>query len=72
MQNTSYKSNSIPRPTLPPRRGQIKLRILGKFIKSVASIGGGGVGRGKGENGESLSPISTTPLETPSGYNSDG
>ncbi|KAG5566836.1 hypothetical protein RHGRI_002396 [Rhododendron griersonianum] len=49
MENTKWsKSTPKKNQTLPPRRGEIKLRIIGKLLKSVASVAGGN-NRRKGE-----------------------
>ncbi|EXC33214.1 hypothetical protein L484_011191 [Morus notabilis] len=75
MENLSPKLNGQSKRNPPPKRGQIKLRIIKSLITSVASsVGaiGGTTERSDGENGESLSPInSPAPAATPSGYTSD-
>lgn len=60
--------NSMAKPnknhTLPPRRGQIKIKILKYLKKSATKL------LGKNETGVSFTPSTTTPGGTPSGYDS--
>ncbi|GMN24507.1 hypothetical protein TIFTF001_000595 [Ficus carica] len=69
MENQLPKLNHQPKrnPNPPPRRGQIKIRIIKSLFSSVAATGG----RKPGENGGPPSPIASPPAATPSGYASD-
>lgn len=49
---------------VPPKRGQIKINILKYLKKSAIKL------LRKNETGGSLTPSTTTPGETPSGYDS--
>lgn len=68
MEITASKPKNNPNQSLPPKRGQIKKKILSKFLKSIA---GGSKRKGRENDEMPLSSTSTTPHETPSGYNSD-
>ncbi|KAB2614721.1 hypothetical protein D8674_021309 [Pyrus ussuriensis x Pyrus communis] len=61
------KSKHSRNRRLPPRRGQIKIRIFKELIKFLAPMAGGGARKPR-ENGGFLSSSSQTPAETPSGY----
>ncbi|PIM98498.1 hypothetical protein CDL12_29020 [Handroanthus impetiginosus] len=50
----------------PPERGQIKIKIFRSLVKSVGQF----FDESKRRKGKALSSTSTTPHETPSGYNS--
>ncbi|TYG60961.1 hypothetical protein ES288_D07G109700v1 [Gossypium darwinii] len=52
-------------PSLPPRRGQVKMRILKTILKSVTSMAS------PKESVPHLSSTSTTAAPTPTGYLSD-
>ncbi|PON62376.1 hypothetical protein PanWU01x14_139010 [Parasponia andersonii] len=70
------KSNQQPKRKPPPKRGQIKLRIIKSLVGSavsVASAAAAGLGGAKrAVDGEPLSPIaSPAPAVPPSGYTSD-
>ncbi|TQD74992.1 hypothetical protein C1H46_039460 [Malus baccata] len=68
METTSSTPQKYKTTTFPaiPRRGQIKLQILGNLVKAVTSKPGAqGKNRGEGGGGSA----STTP--SPSAYNSD-
>ncbi|XVF46419.1 hypothetical protein PTKIN_Ptkin03bG0025100 [Pterospermum kingtungense] len=58
---------------LPPRRGQVKIRIIKRILKSVASMASTakGTSRKRKESGPDLSSSSTTAAPTPTGYDSD-
>ncbi|KAL6967401.1 hypothetical protein U1Q18_033209 [Sarracenia purpurea var. burkii] len=73
MEITISKPKTKPKSSLPPRRGQIKLRILKEIVKPVASIASiaGWLVRRRREDEGTLTSTSTTSHETPSGYNSD-
>ncbi|XVE79695.1 hypothetical protein DITRI_Ditri14bG0078600 [Diplodiscus trichospermus] len=60
--------------TLPPRRGQVKIRIIKCFLKSVTSIAWTAkeILRKREKSGSEHSSSSTTAAPTQSGYNSDG
>ncbi|CAN4102427.1 unnamed protein product [Withania somnifera] len=60
--NSMAKSNK--NQTVPPRRGQIKIKILKSLKKSAAKL------LRKNRTGDSLTPSTATPGETPSGYDS--
>ncbi|XWS74228.1 hypothetical protein CRYUN_Cryun02cG0197700 [Craigia yunnanensis] len=59
--------------TLPPRRGQVKIRIIKCFLKSVTSMASTfkETPRKRKESGPDLSSSSTSAAPTPTGYNSD-
>lgn len=63
---TTNKSNQ----TLPPRRGKVTIKILKSIARSAAGIVTR-VNGSKRKNAGPLSSTSTTPHETPSGFNSD-
>lgn len=72
MEIHASKPKNNPNQSLPPKRGQIKKKILTKFFKSaviVVSIAGRSGRKGR-ENERALSSSFSTPYETPSGYNS--
>ncbi|KAK8581506.1 hypothetical protein V6N13_144528 [Hibiscus sabdariffa] len=61
---------------IPPRRGQVKMRIIKGFLKSVTSMVSSASTakemRSKmREAGAGLSSSSTTPAPTPTSYDSD-
>ncbi|KAH0661340.1 hypothetical protein KY284_026271 [Solanum tuberosum] len=62
MGNSMDKSNKNQK--VPPRRGQIKINILKSSKKSVVQL------LGKNGTGGTFTPSTTTPEETPSGYDS--
>ncbi|KAK4707268.1 hypothetical protein R3W88_033189 [Solanum pinnatisectum] len=62
MGNSMDKSNKNQK--VPPRRGQIKINILKFLKKSIVQL------LGKNGTGGTFTPSTTTPGETPSGYNS--
>ncbi|KAB2614866.1 hypothetical protein D8674_021454 [Pyrus ussuriensis x Pyrus communis] len=64
------KSKHSRNRRLPPRRGQIKIKIFNELFKFLAPMAGGGARKPR-ENGGFLSSSSQTPAETPSGYCSD-
>ncbi|CDP08954.1 unnamed protein product [Coffea canephora] len=66
MESQTSQSTKKTNQTLPPRRGQIKMKIF----KSIAGIVTKASGS-KRKNAGPLSSTSTTPHETPSGFNSD-
>ncbi|KAF7823500.1 hypothetical protein G2W53_021644 [Senna tora] len=68
MELTGTRSSNRNVQTLPPRRGQIKIRIIKTIVRSAAALGG--FGRRNGEGGTPLSSPSATP-PIPSEYNSD-
>ncbi|KAF8395027.1 hypothetical protein HHK36_018966 [Tetracentron sinense] len=56
---------------IPPKRGQIKAKIIGNLFKAVIAVASkavGGLGRKKGEGGGGSSASTTPP---PSTYTSD-
>ncbi|KAJ7980935.1 Myb-related transcription factor, partner of profilin like, partial [Quillaja saponaria] len=69
MNPIEYKSSSKSKQTLPPKRGQITMKIIKAVFKSAAALASGGRRRRK-QDGALLSSNSTTP-PIPSGYNSD-
>ncbi|EEF32147.1 conserved hypothetical protein [Ricinus communis] len=57
--------------TLPPRRGQVKVRIIKEVVKSVSAFFGKR-GRPSGDGGGGFTTSnSSTPATISSGYNSD-
>ncbi|OMO67557.1 hypothetical protein CCACVL1_20448 [Corchorus capsularis] len=65
----------MPAKNFPPRRGQIKIKIIKGILKSAAKIlsTGAELRMKRGVKGGGLSSSSTTPgVATPNGYNSDG
>ncbi|KAH0661355.1 hypothetical protein KY290_027326 [Solanum tuberosum] len=63
MGNSMDKSNKNQK--VPPRRGQIKIKILKSLKKSAVKL------LGKNGTGGTFTPSTTTPGETPSGYDSE-
>lgn len=79
MEDAANRGSSKPSPkqTLPPKRGQVKIRALNSIVKSVTAFartsGAGGSGGRKNGNGNGASPTLSSPSTTPpiqSGYNS--
>ncbi|KAM1355237.1 hypothetical protein ACFX13_030234 [Malus domestica] len=64
------KSKHSRNRRLPPRRGQIKIKIFKELVKFLAPMAGRGARKPR-ENGGFLSSSSQTPAETTSGYCSD-
>ncbi|KAK8344847.1 hypothetical protein V6Z11_A07G107400 [Gossypium hirsutum] len=62
--NVSPNSTKKQNQSLPPKRGQVKMRILKTILKSVSSMASTGTPK---ESGPQLSSSSTTPT----GYLSD-
>lgn len=71
MKLTNCKTTKVPKTSLPPRRGQIKLKIIRKIAKAAASWAGGIGGKRGNGGGGCLSSASTTPHDVSSGFNSD-
>ncbi|XWS71769.1 hypothetical protein CRYUN_Cryun03dG0167100 [Craigia yunnanensis] len=69
MESTVSSPTKKQKQTLPPRRGQVKIRIIKCFLKLVTSMASM-AGKRK-ESGPDLSSSSTTATPTPTGYNSD-
>ncbi|KAM7522277.1 hypothetical protein LguiA_012179 [Lonicera macranthoides] len=69
MEFTASKSKNKKSQPLPPKRGQIKAKIIGKFLKSTATIVS--MAR-RGQSGLEESSVPSTPPEILSGYSSDG
>ncbi|PQQ05954.1 hypothetical protein Pyn_15020 [Prunus yedoensis var. nudiflora] len=67
METRGSKSKLNPSQSLPPKRGQIKIKIIKGLVKSLASMAGGR-GRRPREDGGFLSSSSQTPAQTPSGF----
>ncbi|OVA18190.1 hypothetical protein BVC80_1835g611 [Macleaya cordata] len=67
MEKGSAQSMKKVKP-FPPRRGQIKVKILGNFFRSVSTIASMAI-RGVGSSISQGSPSSTAP---PSSYTSEG
>lgn len=70
MEFTNCKVTKTPKTSLPPKRGQIKLKIIRKITKAAASWAGGVRGK-RGDCGGCLSSTSTTPHDISSEFNSD-
>ncbi|XVF05623.1 hypothetical protein REPUB_Repub05bG0188700 [Reevesia pubescens] len=73
MELTVSSSTNKQNQTLPPRRGQVKIRIIKTVLKSVTSIASTAMEmpRKRKESGPDLSSSSTTTAPTPTSYNSD-
>ncbi|XP_059664424.1 uncharacterized protein LOC132310249 [Cornus florida] len=74
METIAYKSKNNPKTSLlPPRRGQIKPKVIREVFKFVKMAGkvGGKKGENGGGGGGCLSSTSTTPHATPSGHTSE-
>ncbi|OMO67554.1 hypothetical protein CCACVL1_20445 [Corchorus capsularis] len=71
LQNSS--STKKRNQTLPPRRGQVKIRIIKSLVRSVASMTSAAMEKRRkgGESGAALSSCSTTAAPTPIAYDSD-
>ncbi|PHT46809.1 hypothetical protein CQW23_15967 [Capsicum baccatum] len=64
-------SKSSQKQRVPPRRGQVKMRVLKFMVKSaVELVSLGGRSGSKHTNGGSSTSTSTPSLATPSGYDS--
>ncbi|KAM3231941.1 hypothetical protein P3L10_017300 [Capsicum annuum] len=61
-------SKSSQKQRVPPRRGQVKMRVLKFMVKSAVELASLG-GRSGSKHGSSTS-TSTPSLATPSGYDS--
>ncbi|OWM67955.1 hypothetical protein CDL15_Pgr017523 [Punica granatum] len=70
---SSTPNKSPKQQRLPPRRGQIKIRILKAVLQFTKALNptAGGRREGGGGGGGFVSSNSATPKGTPSGYNSD-
>ncbi|KAM1205614.1 hypothetical protein ACFX13_006506 [Malus domestica] len=64
MEIPGSKPKHSQKRTLPPRRGQIKIRIIKGLVKSLGSMAGGRA-RKPNKYGGFLSSSSQTPAETP-------
>ncbi|KDP44139.1 hypothetical protein JCGZ_05606 [Jatropha curcas] len=62
------KSTERHQQKIPPKRGQIKIKIVKNFIRSASGIASNG--KMSKENGDFAISSPTTPA-TPTGYNSD-
>ncbi|PQM32611.1 hypothetical protein Pyn_32794 [Prunus yedoensis var. nudiflora] len=62
METPGSKSKPNPSQSLPPKRGQIKIKIIKGLVRSLASLVGGG-GRRPREDGGFLSSSSQTPAK---------
>lgn len=69
MEKALTKSNQ--KQWVPPRRGQIKMKIMKSMVKSAVELASTG-GRSERKNGSGgySTPSMATPGETPSGYDS--
>ncbi|XVE59148.1 hypothetical protein DITRI_Ditri05aG0022400 [Diplodiscus trichospermus] len=73
MESTNSSPVKKQNQTLPPRRGQVKIRIIKSLVKSVASMASMAKERSgkRKESGPDLSSSSTTAAPTPTGYSSE-
>ncbi|KAK8489280.1 hypothetical protein V6N13_009571 [Hibiscus sabdariffa] len=72
MEFTDSSPEKKQKQPIPPRRGQVKMRIIKGFLKSVTSMVSAKEMRSKmNEAGAGLSSSSTTPAPTPTTYDSD-
>ncbi|MBA0622824.1 hypothetical protein Godav_008327 [Gossypium davidsonii] len=73
MEFTVTSPTKKQKQSLPPRRGQVKMRIIKGFFKSVTSIASVAkkMPSKMKESGPGFSSTSTTPAPTPTAYNSD-
>ncbi|KAK6234738.1 hypothetical protein QQP08_027389 [Theobroma cacao] len=73
MEFNASSNTKKQKQTLPPRRGQVKIRIFKSFLKSVSSIAlmAKAMPRKREESGPDLSSNSTPAAPTPTSYNSD-
>ncbi|GMH12545.1 hypothetical protein Nepgr_014386 [Nepenthes gracilis] len=67
------KSSRTKKQRLPPKRGTIKIKIIGQFIKSAVTVSAkaSGIGRRIVKNGSSSGSTPITHPATPTGYTSD-
>ncbi|KAL4279084.1 hypothetical protein GQ457_03G044160 [Hibiscus cannabinus] len=72
MEFTDSRPEKMQKQPIPPRRGQVKMRIIKGLLKSVTSMVSAKEMRSKmKEAGAGLSSSSTTPAPTPTTYDSD-
>ncbi|KAJ4969608.1 hypothetical protein NE237_002707 [Protea cynaroides] len=72
MEKEAAKSIKKEEVRLPPKRGEIKRKIIGKLVNSVVStLASKGEGQGKSKNGHGSSSSSTSATSPANGYASD-